>query len=54
MQCSLGIPFTVLSSSSEGQPESIVQDIENMMHLHIDKVLILLQWVHMPIHKMCL
>jgi hypothetical protein len=38
----------MLPSFSDGQPESIAQDIENMVHLYVDKVLTLLQLVQMP------
>ena len=44
----------MLPSFSDGQPESIAQDIENMVHLYVDKVLTLLQFGAHAIHKLCL
>ncbi|KAM3403343.1 hypothetical protein ACQJBY_006843 [Aegilops geniculata] len=40
--------------ATEGQPESIAQDIENMVRLYVEKVLLLLQWGALDIHKMCM
>jgi hypothetical protein len=41
-----------LPSFSDGQPESIAQDIENMVHLYVDKVLTLLEFGAIAIYKM--